>query len=345
MKIIQTDWSLLNLMTTVYVGIVTYNSQQDIIECLSSLATQTFSNINITVLDNASHDMTIELVRAYHDQPINLLQNPTNVGFAQAHNQIISQCFFKANDFYLALNPDVQLTKNYIAEILAKMDISHIGWATGKLMQSTAEGIIYSTGHGLLRGGYFFNIGYDLKDIGLWEVTREIWGAPATALIIKATLIHSLQAIDCVYEETFFLYNEDTDFDWKARNLGWKCCYVPTAIAYHQGGTATANLKVLSIGNRYLSAIKNAPSRDVFLYILPMMSLHLIMRCVITPLRGIRLLLYVLKYTPRMIYKRRLIPPARGLYIAWTHQSKSEITAQPRTLSERFSVFIQQFFD
>ena len=251
--------------------------------------------------------------------------------------------------FYLALNPDVELTYTYITEIVAGMRHSCAGWATGKLIQSTsdeaAKNIIYSTGHALLRGGYVFNIGYGLCDTGQWETTREVWGAPATALIISAELLEALQSIDCIYEEAFFLYNEDTDFDWKARNLGWACYYIPTAIAYHRGGSPTSKLKVLSIGNRYLSAIKNAPRQALFLYILPMMCLHILARCIVTPLRGIILLHYVLKNMPRMVYKRRLITPSWSVFNDWVHQSTFEATSQPRTLRERLTIFIHQLLN
>ena len=92
-------------MTTVHVGIVTYNSRQDLSKCLTSLANQTFPNINIMILDNASHDSIVDWLKMYHNLPFHLLQNPTNVGFAKAHNQIINQCPFKHDDFLPSPQP------------------------------------------------------------------------------------------------------------------------------------------------------------------------------------------------------------------------------------------------
>jgi hypothetical protein len=34
-------------------------------------------------------------------------------------------------------------------------------------------------------------------------------------------------------DEDFFLYDEDTDLNFRAQLAGWKCVYVPTAVAYH----------------------------------------------------------------------------------------------------------------
>lgn len=332
-------------MHRVYVGIVTYNSLDVLPTCLMSLEAQTFPNIKIIILDNASQDGTIKWILDYHNVPLALLKSPINIGFAKAHNQIMDYIQFETGDFYFALNPDVKLTETYVAELVTGLNLAGAGWGTGKLLHATDDtkfDHIYSVGHGIQADGYVFNIGYGKADTGEWSGSREIWGAPATAVIISADLIFALQDIDCIYEDTFFMYNEDTDFDWKARNLDWECYYIATAIAYHRGGVPTEKLKIDSIGNRYLSAIKNAPLEDLLFYILPVMLLHIIIRCIMTPKRGFQLLGYMFKHMPLMIQKRQLLSPSRSIFIEWVDWSKSEDTAQPRTMHERLSVFINQ---
>ena len=36
------------------------------------------------------------------------------------------------------------------------------------------------------------------------------------------------------FDSDFFLYREDAELAWRLRNLGWKCLYVPQAVAYHR---------------------------------------------------------------------------------------------------------------
>ena len=39
-----------------------------------------------------------------------------------------------------------------------------------------------------------------------------------------------------VFDNTFFAYKEDVDLSWRLGLLGWKCLYIPEAIAYHGRG-------------------------------------------------------------------------------------------------------------
>jgi len=74
--------------STIYVGIVTYNSLSDLPTNLESLKAQKFPQIVVTILDNASTEDIISWVQKNHPT-IKVIQNPTNVGFARAHNLII----------------------------------------------------------------------------------------------------------------------------------------------------------------------------------------------------------------------------------------------------------------
>ncbi len=66
-----------------------------------------------------------------------------------------------------------------------------------------------------------------------------------------------------MFAESFFLYLEDVDVDWRARLRGWKAYYVPTAVAYHErqsrGARRRAEASVLrhALKNRYLLMLRN----------------------------------------------------------------------------------------
>ena len=66
------------------VVVVTYNSGQVIERCLDSCA-----HLSTVVVDNASQDSTVELVR--RKSSVKLIANPTNRGFAGAvaYHQVV----------------------------------------------------------------------------------------------------------------------------------------------------------------------------------------------------------------------------------------------------------------
>src|SRR5574340_961844 len=117
--------------STVYVGIVTYNSARAVSACLDALSHQTYSSLRITLVDNCSTDTTRSLIRNYPN--VTFIQNTKNVGFGKAHNQIIRNIKFQSQDYYLALNPDTILDHGYIRRIVQCCKSHNTDWGTGTL--------------------------------------------------------------------------------------------------------------------------------------------------------------------------------------------------------------------
>jgi len=290
---------------TVYVGIVTYNSLDDLPHCLSGVHSQTVSNLEIVVFDNASSDGGTAWLRSNFPE-IPLIVNDENIGYGRAHNRLIQRAGLKNGDYYLALNPDAALTPDYIAILVKALESQpDFGWGTGKLLMQGADGIIYSVGHGLLHSGFAFNIGYYLPDDAEFAVSREVFGAPGAAAIYKAELVHDLSDNEAFFDPSMFMYAEDTDVDWRARRQGWRCWYCADAVAYHRGSQASQRLQSMAVANRYLSVVKNAALVDLLSYNLPIIILHCAVRLMVTPLWGMRLIFHILQNLPAVIHRRR----------------------------------------
>ena len=69
-----------------------------------------------------------------------------------------------------------------------------------------------------------------------------------------------------LFDETFFLYCEDTDLGLRARWAGWECVYVPGAVVEHRYSHSAGRASPLKAyyveRNRLYTAIKNLPSGD-----------------------------------------------------------------------------------
>ena len=64
-----------------------YNAEKYVERCLSSLLKQTYSQIEILIVDDGSTDRTAEIVKKYDDQRIRLLIQPCNKGQSAARNE------------------------------------------------------------------------------------------------------------------------------------------------------------------------------------------------------------------------------------------------------------------
>ncbi len=323
---------------SVVVGLVTYNSMPDLPDCIATVRAQTEPEMRLVVFDNASGDGSADWVER-KVPGATLLRSGQNLGYGRAHNQILKRCDLRPRDYYLALNPDVRLDRAYVAELKKGLVAGGAGWGTGKLRLPHGSGEslprLYSVGHGLRRDGYFFNIGYGLPDEGHFEEAREVFGAPGAAALYAQPLIDSVSDEDAFFDEDFFMYGEDTDIDWRARRKGWLCMYVPSATASHGGGLPTEALRIEAVANRYLGVLKNAPTRTLLAYNLPIIGLHVGFRLAMSPSEGFRLALRLAWKAPKMLARRRLGVLSSAEFDRWVAWSLDQLSSDPVSLVDR----------
>jgi len=77
-----------------------YNSHQTIIRAVDSIICQTYQNIEIIIIDDASEDCSVDIIKEYIDKDnrIKLIQNNKNMGLAWSLNKAI----MNSKGFYIA---------------------------------------------------------------------------------------------------------------------------------------------------------------------------------------------------------------------------------------------------
>ncbi|AGA59912.1 putative glycosyltransferase [Thermobacillus composti KWC4] len=261
----------------VSVCIVTYNSAQDIGDCLHAVRKQSFPLQSIVVVDNASTDGTREVLARYGDE-IRLIANERNNGFAGGQNQALAAA--APSDYVLVLNPDVSLDPDYIAEIIAVMERDpRIGSATGMLVRADRPDTMDSAGLMLRPDRNAVDLAAG-EPAANWTSPREIFGVSGAAAVYRRAMIEEIADEGQFFDEDFFAYKEDVDVAWRARHLGWTSAYVPAARAVHrrgwkEGGRRSVPLFVRrhSYQNRFFTLIKNEPAGWHLLRLIPRLLL------------------------------------------------------------------------
>lgn len=343
MKADQSKTGVVPPVAAVYVGIVTYNSAADLPACFAALARQTYPDIRISVLDNASTDETVAWVRQ-HAPDSTLFTNSENVGFGRAHNQIIAQCKPGAGDFYMPLNPDVKLSDDYIERVVAALGETGAGWASGKLLLPGDDHPLqlYSAGQGLRRDGYVINVGQGMADSPEFDEPREVFLVSGAAPILRGALIAALAPDGELFDSSMFMYAEDIDMGWRARRLGWRCWYVPGAVARHRGGHLRRAMRAQAQANIHISVLKNAYWIDLITCNIPLILVDLLLRLILTPSMGSRVLLQVVRGAPGAFRKRRKpILPRRDM-LGWYRWSRQQPTTQQSGLVERVRAYLDR---
>jgi GT2 family glycosyltransferase len=247
-------------------GIVNYNCGAETARCLRALLAQTLSLSRIVVVDNASQDGSgLDLSEEFSNDPsIQFILNEGNAGFAAAQNQAIRAT---NGEFYLALNPDTIPRLDYIQNLVAALRANpRAGYATGLIYFCDASGnptpFIFSAGHWWLRGRTAINRYYKLTWPDEMIQSGEVGGASGCAPLYRREM---LDAIDLgggeFFDETYFMYIEDVDLDWRARLAGWTCWFEKSAVCLHEGevtgGIKNAAIYGQLVGNRWLMVLKN----------------------------------------------------------------------------------------
>ncbi|AIQ14739.1 glycosyltransferase family 2 protein [Paenibacillus durus] len=281
---------------TVSIHIVTYNSEDDIINCLEAGFRQDYPIEKIIIVDNASSDHTVERIQSHYkldnrlettedsasgvthtetpaaltEQPVyslHLIQNQTNTGFAPAHNQAIAA---SDADYVLVLNPDVTLAPDYVSRLVARMEANPgIGSATGKLLFKADPGTVDSTGLRMNKARRAFDRGAG-EPAENWMEPGEVFGVSGAAAMYSRRMIEAISVDGEFFDTDFFAYKEDVDVAWRARLLGWKAYYDADAIGYHERGWKASGrsgkplfIRRISYINRYKMIVKNESVRTM----------------------------------------------------------------------------------
>ncbi|MDQ0196804.1 glycosyltransferase family 2 protein [Paenibacillus wynnii] len=262
---------------TVSIHIVTYNSAEDIIECLTAVLEQDYPIEQVIVIDNASSDGCAEKVRAFYslcdsgsdNSRFVLIQNQTNTGFAPAHNQAIS---VTQTDYVLVLNPDLSIAPDYVSRLVARMEANpQIGSTTGKLLLRADHQIVDSTGLRMNRSRRAFDRGAG-EPSDQWRESGPVFGVSGAAAMYSRRMINDISVDGEFFDGDFFAYKEDVDVAWRAQLLGWQGFYDAEAVGYHERGWKVSGrdskpmfIRRISYINRYKMIYKNEKLRTLFM--------------------------------------------------------------------------------
>jgi GT2 family glycosyltransferase len=360
------------MSVSVTVGVVTWNSASVIEACLASVRGQGHAPLTLRVADNASADGTRALLeRLTSAQERRYF--PQNLGFSAAHNALIAA---STTDLYLALNPDVVMTPEFVARLAdALARDPEAGSATGKLLRfavpappgspiaaatpassesAAAAGsassraasvdILDSTGILMLPSQRHLDRGADREDAGQYARAEPVFGASGAAAMYRRAMLEDTRVAGEYFDEDFFAYREDADLAWRAQLLGWRCLYVPDAIARHgrrvtpeRRSALAAAINACSVRNRFLLRLKNQTAGHAVRFLLPTLArdLQVIGYVLLREHSSLGALGDVIRLWPRTWAKRRAIMARRRRstreMIAWFRTGAAQHRVDRRT--------------
>ncbi len=239
--------------------IVNWNAGKYLQETIESLEQNT-KNISYEVIlvDNNSdkNEESFKYIENVLEKKENfrIIKSNENLGFAKANNH--SMKIAKGRNF-LILNPDVIFHNNVVKILSDYLDENaNVGMVgpkvlnpNGSFQQPCLRGKPYpkDTLFHLIGLAKAFPQNEYLNGYALWHLDREqiqnCWALSGCCMMVKKSLFEQIGGMD----EQFFMYQEETDWGIRTKDIGKEIVYNPNAIVTHIGGVTTKKIKIKSI--------------------------------------------------------------------------------------------------
>ena len=223
-------------------------------DCLDAALAQTVP-AEIIVVDNGSHDGSIELLRDHYPQ-VQLIARDKNYGFTGGTNPGFEAGIAAGMDAVALMNNDAIPAADWLEQLVTTLESNDkIGIVTAKIRHFEDERLD-STGDFYSIWGFMFPRGRGEIDTGQYDGPdqRVIFAASGGASLYRVAMLREIG----VFDQRFFAYYEDVDLSFRARLAGWDVRYEPKAVVRHRiGGTSrrlnragTAAAAVAIVGER-----------------------------------------------------------------------------------------------
>lgn len=221
--------------------IVSYNTRDALVACVTSLEDEVTVPFDVVVVDNASGDQSAEAVVLIHPL-VRVVKNAENRGFAAACNQGLR---LSRAPYALLVNSDAEVRAGAVETLVGILD-TEPGVALAGPRTLNADGTVQ------------LSFGPDLTPWNEWGQRRLVEGIRRRdpeilddvdalarqdhepAWLSGSCLLARRSALESVglFDEGFFLYEEDVDLGLRLRKAGWRLVFTPKAEVVHRLGAS-----------------------------------------------------------------------------------------------------------
>lgn len=225
------------------VGMVTWNSRDVTVDALQRfLESDQGCDVRLMIRDNGSTDGTPEAIRKRFPE-VDIELGEENLGFAGGMKRLIAR---SDAPWFFPLNSDAWPEDGCLATLITAASEHPKAAAVAPLLlrpdgtlehstnpfPSPRVALIMATGSKRWidrRGDELF-----LEGVWMHDRTRVVDWAVGAALLMRREALADIGPFD----DRFFMYVEDLEWCWRARQRGWEILFEPAAIVRHIGNVS-----------------------------------------------------------------------------------------------------------
>ncbi|GMQ78942.1 MAG: glycosyltransferase family 2 protein [Anaerolineae bacterium] len=217
--------------------LVNWNNKNFIDQCLQSIkeAELPFKYETI-VSDNGSSDGSLRMINENYPE-VKIIQNDENVGVATGNNQGIKN---SSSEFIYILNNDTKINGPSVIEMITFLEENpEAGAVGGNLLNpdGTLQSSFFKFPTLLEEFLIVSHIGKKINLLhpshnGKWPQAREVDWLSSASIIVRRKAFEVIALLD----EDFFVYSDETDWQYRLWQAGWRVHYLPSVNTIHYGG-------------------------------------------------------------------------------------------------------------
>jgi GT2 family glycosyltransferase len=212
--------------------ILVWNGIAYIEACLQAVLAQDYANFEVIVVDNASSDSSADFVAERFPQ-VKLVCNSENVGFSAGNNIGLRAA---TGDVLILLNQDTVVHEGWLAALVTALADPTIGLVGCKMLYP--DGTIQHAGAYLYGPrGESDHIGRYEQDTGQYDQAQDVEFVTGASIALTRSTLVKIGPLD---EGFVPAYYEDTDWCYRARQVGLRVVYCPSAVVTHHESTSIA---------------------------------------------------------------------------------------------------------
>ncbi len=243
-------------------------------ECIDSVLSSNYKNIQIYLIDNNSKkEDYINFYNSHkHLKKIKFFHLKKRLGFGGCCNYAIRKI---KKGYIVLLNDDTIVSKNWLNPVIKYMEKNpDVGACQPKIKNmkkknyfeyaGAAGGHMDVYGYPFCRGRIFYTVE---KDHGQYDDIVDIAWTSGNCFISKKEVFKKVGYLD----EIFYIYQDEADFCWRMHFYGYRLVYIPKSVVYHYGsgtvGTQNSWKVYLHHRNTIMLLLKNYTRKEVIRYL------------------------------------------------------------------------------
>ena len=228
-----------NTRPLVSVIIANYNGEKFLTECLNSLLREKSSDFEVIIVDDASTDKSIALLKNKfgREKRLKLVALTKNVGAAKARNMGVEN---SSGKYLFFLDNDTKTKRGWLDVIPMFFSTNKkTGIAQAKILKMGTNRFDYA-GDCIGPFGFLIERARSAKDKGQFDKEENIFALKSAAMIARRDVFNELKGFDSDYK----IFWEDTDIAWRTWLLGYRVLFAPKITVWHAYGTKEKNSRL-----------------------------------------------------------------------------------------------------